>query len=230
MPPVLASLVFSNPALWIGGLALTIPIAIHLLTRRTPKRIVFPTLEFLRKAMARQSHFYRLRHLLLLFARTLLLLLLLLVFVKPVWLRSGVASSSGREVSRTQIILLDASASMGYTAGGITPGTQAVAAARKILAAHRPLDRVNLIRIGATPRSCYDEPSDNVFFIRKELQDFVPTQEHADINAALAEALRQLEGVTEGRKQIFFISDFQRSNWSAVDFGHVNKDIELFFG
>ncbi|MCH8990564.1 MAG: hypothetical protein IIA44_02275, partial [Acidobacteria bacterium] len=81
----------------------------------------------------------------------------------------------------------------------------------------RPGDRINLIRMGRTPRSCLDEPSDTVFFVRKDLQTMVLSEEHAQINAALAEALQQLERISEGRKQIFLVSDFQRTNWSAVD-------------
>lgn len=229
MPPVIANVFFSNPALWVGVLALGVPIGIHLLTRRTPRKLVFPTLVFLRSAMARQSNFYRLRHPLLLLARSTLLLLLLLAFLKPVLMRGLGGSARDEQVRRTQIICLDASASMGYASAGVTPFTQAQAAALKILANHRPGDQVNLIQIGAQPRCCLTAPSDSLFFVRKDIQAAVQTQEHANINAALAEAVRQLEGVSGSRKQIFFISDLQRSNWSAVDFGVVSPDIELFF-
>jgi hypothetical protein len=229
MPFVIASVFFSNPALWVGVFALGIPIGIHLLTRRTPRKLVFPTLIFLRSAMARQSNFYRLRHPLLLLARSLLLLLLLLAFLKPMLMQGRAGSAKDEQVRRTQVICLDASASMGYAAAGVTPFAQAQAKALKILANHRPGDQVNLIRIGAQAQSCLSAPSDSLFFLRKDIQSAVPTQEHANINAALAEAVRQLDGISDGRKQIFFISDFQRSNWSAVDFGTVSPDIELFF-
>ncbi len=229
MPFVIASVFFSNPALWVGVFALGIPVGIHLLTRRTPRKLVFPTLIFLRKAMARQSSFYRLRHPLLLLVRSILLLLLLLAFLKPVLTQGHAGSAKGAQVRRTQLICLDASASMGYSSAGVTPFAQAQAAALKILANHRPGDQVNLIRIGAQAQSCLSAPSDSLFFLRKDIRSAVPTQEHANINTALAEALRQLEGISGSRKQIFFISDFQRSNWSAVDFEAVSPDIELFF-
>lgn len=226
---LVAAIIFGNPAFWLGLLALGIPLVIHLLTRRTPKKMIFPTLQFLRKAMARKSNLYRIRHWLLLLLRTALVLFVLLVFLKPVWTQGARRSVTDPEAVRTQVILLDASASMGYASAGVTPFAQAKVAVGKILAQHRPGDRINLIRMGRRPRSCLDEPSDTVFFVRKDLQTMVLSEEHAQINAALAEALRQLERISEGRKQIFLVSDFQRTNWSAVDFKAVGEGVELFF-
>ncbi len=96
MAPVVANIMFIHPMMWFGIVALGIPVAIHLLTRRTPQDMVFPTLQFLRAAMARQSHLFRLRHILLLVLRTLLVLLLLLAFIKPV------LTSNARHTSRTE--------------------------------------------------------------------------------------------------------------------------------
>ncbi|MCH8194028.1 MAG: BatA and WFA domain-containing protein, partial [Planctomycetes bacterium] len=196
---LVATVIFANPGLWLGLLALGIPLLIHLLTRRTPKKMTFPTLQFLRKAMARKSNLYRVRNWLLLLLRTALVLFVLLVFLKPVWTQGASRSLADAEAVRTQIILLDTSASMGYVSAGVMPFAQAKVAVGKILAEHRPGDRINLIRMGRTPRACLDEPSDSVFFIRKDLQTMVVSEEHAQINAALAEALRQREMISEGR-------------------------------
>ena len=66
MKAIIGAISFGNPALWIGSIALGVPILIHLLTRRTPKNMIFPTLKFIRAAKANQSNIHRLRHLLLL--------------------------------------------------------------------------------------------------------------------------------------------------------------------
>ena len=64
------ALVFTNPALWVGALALAVPFVLHLLTRKTSRMLMFPTVRFIRKVQASQTAIYRLRHLLLLLVRT----------------------------------------------------------------------------------------------------------------------------------------------------------------
>src|SRR5437763_4453156 len=114
-------LVFTNPALWIGALVLAVPFILHLLTRKTSRTLIFPTVRFIRKVQASQSAVYRLRHLLLMLVRTAFLALLLLAFLKPV-LQNGTLSAGDQGESRhAVVIVLDASASMGYAGGGASP-------------------------------------------------------------------------------------------------------------
>ena len=225
----MANILFTHPMMWFGLAALGIPVAIHLLTRRTPQDMVFPTLQFLRAAMARQSHLFRLRHILLLVLRSLLLLLLLLAFLKPVLTSNARHTSKTDKAQAHQIICLDTSISMGVASGGVTPFTQAKAMAAQILEGHRPGHRINLIRMANSPQRSFEEPGESLFFLRKDLQETQLSQERANVDAALAEAVRQLDEISGGRKQIFLISDFQRSNWSAVNFQSVPEDIELVF-
>lgn len=225
----LGSIFFSNPALWIGSAALVVPLLVHIMTRRTPRNMVFPTLRFIRAAKASQSRLYRLRHLLILLVRTLLILLILLAFLKPILnFRTAVVSKDDKK-GKAAIILIDASASMGYSQGGVKPFLHAKVAAGKILDHYSAPDRVNLILMGATPYSSYDGPSDNIFFLRKDIQNARLTQERCDIDAAVREAVRQLENLRAWRKEIHIVSDFQRTNWSSVKFEVVPKDIELLF-
>ncbi|UCD48907.1 MAG: BatA domain-containing protein [Phycisphaerales bacterium] len=217
-----------NPALWVGVAALAVPLAIHLLTRRTPKNMTFPTLRFLRAARAHQSRLYHLRHLLLLLTRMALLLLILLAFLRPV-LMQGARRKATSQTGRTMLILMDVSASMGYVQAGVSPLAEARAAVLEILDHHEAGDRVNLILMKVAPDASFDEPSDNLFLLRRDLANAAAVPERPDINAAIAEAVSQLKGVTEGRRQIYFISDFQRTNWSSVNFDQVDADTELLF-
>ena len=86
------TIAWTNPALLIGALGLLIPYLVHLLTKRTPRTLVFPTIQFLKRAKANQSAFFRLRDAILLFVRTAFVLLLLLAFLKPV-LRARAAAA-----------------------------------------------------------------------------------------------------------------------------------------
>lgn len=229
MELIIGAIFFSNPALWIGSVALGVPIIIHLLTRRTPRDMVFPTLQFIRSAKANQSSVHRLRHILLLLVRTALFLFILFAFLKPIFISGTGFASKDDKAGKSTVILMDASASMGYSRGAVTSFSQAKVAALEILDHQNAKDHVNLILMGTVPQSSFDSLSGNLFPLRKDIRDADLTEEHADINAALAEAVRQLNSVPGRRKEIYLISDFQRSNWSSVNFGVVSRNIELIF-
>ncbi len=226
---LLAAIIFSNPAFWIGSLALTIPVVIHLLTRRTPKNMIFPTLKFIRMAKANQSNLHRLRHILLLILRTALVLLILLVFLKPIITESSDLTSDDAQGNKTVIILVDSSASMGYLKDGVTSFSKARIAALEILDHCGAKDKVNVILMGAVPKLSFDTPIENLVIARKDIREAESLPDWADINAALTEAVKQLDSVSGHKKEIYFISDFQRSNWSSVNFGTVKEDTQMVF-
>ena len=89
------SITVLNPALWAGAAVLLAPLIVHLLTRRRARRLVFPTVRFLRQSRAEQSALYRLRHLVLLLLRTLFLLFLLLAFLRPIAHRAADTPANG---------------------------------------------------------------------------------------------------------------------------------------
>mgnify|MGYP005847232043 CR=1 FL=1 len=220
---------FTNPALWTGLFALGVPVLIHILTRKTPRELVFPTLKFIQAAKASQSSIYRVRHILLLILRSLLILLILLAFLKPVMGISGGLSKQDSTRGKVTILLLDVSASMGYSPGGTSSFSRGIYAAEKILDHLDGGDKANLILMGATANASFDEPGKNIYILRKDLKSADITQERADINAAVAEAVRQFAFAGDVVKELHFISDFQRSNWSSVDFSVIPDDVKILF-
>src|SRR5437016_4818008 len=100
---------------WIA--AASIPLVIHLLTRRTRRRLDLPTVKFLQRTLANQSKLFKWRHLLLLLVRTLAAAALIFTFLKPM-LNSPLAAAANERMGA--VIVLDVSASMSYSAGGLT--------------------------------------------------------------------------------------------------------------
>lgn len=229
MNVLLGAILFSNPAFWIGSLALGVPVLIHLLTRRTPKNMVFPTLKFIRMAKANQSNIHRLRHILLLLIRTALILLILLVFLKPIITESSDLTSQDTRGNKTVIVMVDASASMGYLKDGVTSFSKAKVAALEILDHCSAKDKVNVIFMGSVPKLSFDAPIENLIIAKKDVREAKPLPDYADINAALADATKQLDSISGYKKEIYFISDFQRSNWSSVNFGVIKDNIQMVF-
>src|SRR5437763_76667 len=138
-----------NPALVPWLLAAGVPLAIHLLTRRTRRRMDLPTLRFLQRSLAQQSRLFRLRHLLLLLLRTLAVLALVLAFLKPTI--NSLLGESGAEHAAV-VLIIDSSASMSYTVGGSSSFARARAEALKVLEQLQPGDSANVVFSGAQPQ------------------------------------------------------------------------------
>ncbi|MCL4692690.1 MAG: BatA domain-containing protein [Candidatus Hydrogenedentes bacterium] len=221
------NITFTNLAVAAAGLAVFVPYLVHLLTRRTPRRLVFPTVRFLRKAEASHSALFRLRDILLLLVRTAFVILLVLAFLKPV-LRAQ-ASRAEESGQHAAIIILDQSLSMGYTGTGFTPFARGQLAAGKIVEGLGATDVGNLILAGVNPRPSFTEPAANKYHLTRDLRDARSTLERADIDAAIAEALQQLSALPDLQATMYFVSDFQRTNWSAVNFSAIPEGVDTVF-
>ncbi len=100
---------FLAPFFLFAGLAIAVPILVHLRRRKTKERFAFPSLMFLEEVPHATIKRRRLRDLLLLALRSLAVLLLALAFAQPA-LRSGFATTG--EPTTEVFILVDRSASM----------------------------------------------------------------------------------------------------------------------
>src|SRR2546421_4273650 len=87
---------------WIA--AVSVPLVIHLLTRRTRRRMDLPTVKFLQRTLANQSRLFKWRHLLMLLVRTLAVAALFLTFLKPI-LNSPLAAGANERVAA--VVVLD---------------------------------------------------------------------------------------------------------------------------
>jgi hypothetical protein len=74
---------FLNPFFLFGLFAAAIPILIHLFTRRRPREIRFPSLEFLTEVNQSQIRRLKLKQWLLLLLRTLAIIAIALAMARP---------------------------------------------------------------------------------------------------------------------------------------------------
>jgi len=225
----MGGLAFVNPIFFLGGLALFIPLVIHLLTRRTPVLITFPTLRFLMAATANQSQLFRIRHYLLLLIRTAIILLLLAAFLRPILTKGTLAATSTPAGGTAAIIIIDASLSMGYAGHGISPFAQATSAAETMLNQLGSSDVANIVYAGAQPAAVFPEPSPNRAQLRMDLASRSHTVARANIDAAISLALEQLDDHNAMNREIHFVSDFQRTNWASVDFSSIPESVRTVF-
>ena len=78
------NITFLNPSFLWGLPVVSIPILIHLLSRRRPITSQFPTVRFIQLASTTVVRRFKLKQLILLILRSLILLLLTLLFARPV--------------------------------------------------------------------------------------------------------------------------------------------------
>lgn len=102
---------FLTPLFLLGLLAAAIPIAIHLIRRENPPKVMFGTLRFVKQTTKKLILFQQIQQWLLLLLRAALICLLVLAFARPLLFQGGMARLMDAE-PRSVAILLDTSLSM----------------------------------------------------------------------------------------------------------------------
>jgi len=212
---VVAAISFVTPAMLAGMALAGLPLAAHLLTRRTRRRIVFPTVRLLHESAASTSRLYRMRRWLLLALRCAAVFLVAWAFARPVWLeRSAAPGELGRGAGVA--VVLDTSASVAQQAEGVSLVQSMRAMADRVLdSLARGKDRAGIIYACARPHAALPELSPNLDILRQELSGLRATSERADFAEAIAQAGEMLKR-HDGQRRLVVLSDMQRSNWSEV--------------
>jgi hypothetical protein len=209
---------------WLA--AASMPLIIHLLTRRARRRVDLPTIKFLERTLARQSSIFRWRHLLLLLLRTLAVAALVLVFLHPT-LNSPLAASEADRAGA--VLILDVSASMGYSAGGLNSLAAAKSEAIHALQALRSGDKANVVLCGAQPQPLFSEPTRDLESLQNAIRAVQPTEERGNPTAAINVAAEQLAKTNAQAKRLYLFSDFQRTNWADAKFDSIGQDTKIVF-
>lgn len=202
---------FLNPLFLFGIAAAAIPILIHLFTRRRPREVRFPSLEFLAEVHQSEIRRLKLKQWLLLLLRTLAIASLALAMSRPA-LKGGAAGDTG--AASTLVALVDVSGSMG------TPGADGrplASAARRVvddlLSTMGPADELLLVPYDRAPRPVSERPLGDAGRLRAAAQALEPTASTTDHAAALALAARALRESHALNRELFWISDFQRAGF-----------------
>ncbi|MCH7816368.1 MAG: VWA domain-containing protein, partial [Proteobacteria bacterium] len=105
-------MVFLTPLFLVGLMAALIPIAIHLIRKEKPPKLLFSSIRFLKKTSKKLILFQQIQQWLLLLLRSAVIALLVMAFARPL-----VDQSVARLLDadpKSVVILLDVSMSMRY--------------------------------------------------------------------------------------------------------------------
>ena len=206
-------MVFLNTIFLVGLLAGLVPIAIHLIRREKPPKLLFSTIRFLKKTSKKLVLFQHLQQILLLILRSAIICLLVFAFARPFFNQSVTRLLDVDPQSA--VILLDLSMSMQY---GDT-FERAKNEALDILGDMTSGDEVGLI--GFSDRSELvrelDTDIDSVRSAITEIEQAGFGATRYMPNLRLADQL--LEGSRYENRAVYLISDFQEAGIQDINQG-----------
>ncbi|OGU46714.1 MAG: hypothetical protein A2X68_04125 [Ignavibacteria bacterium GWC2_56_12] len=203
---------FLQPLFLFGLLAAAIPLVLHLLTLRRLRTVEFSTLAFLKELQKSRIRKIRLRQLLLLLLRMLIIILLVIAFSRPT-LEGSVPSALGSATRTSAVLVVDDSYSM---TGSDEHGEllkQARNAAERILDAFEDGDDVALLPLSraGTPIDEITAHSRIPSVVRQEIGAIRTSALTKDLHAALRTSAGLLSQSVNPNKEVYVISDLQRS-------------------
>lgn len=208
---------FLNPAFLWALPAIAIPVIIHLLSRRRLPEVPFPTTQFLRQLEPREIRRLRLRELLLLLLRTLALLLLVLAFARPTLTPKHAVTHAAAAVA----ILIDDSESMGAMDEQGRPRIDAAKArALAILDAARPGDELTL-ETTTEPATGGSGRAPDRMRVRRAIAKLEASALPARMAPAIQSARRALQRSALQARELYLITDLQRSNFTPEARGEI---------
>ncbi len=207
----MGALSFLNPA-YLGALALgAIPILIHLIRQRRIRVIEWAAWEFLLQSQRRNRRRLRLEQLFLLLLRITIVCLVVLALSRPVLSTIGLPLLASQPRIHV-LIALDNSLSMGYRMGGVSDFDRAKRVAETLLArAVKQGDSVSLVLISGRSESVFKEPTFDLAKVRQRIRSARLNDFETDYGKAAAFCARILNGVRSPNREIYWITDSQRT-------------------
>lgn len=201
-------MLFANPLLLLGLVAVLVPPVVHLFARRRYDEVAWGAMQFLRLGPTSRRKLL-LEHWLLMAVRMAALGLLAVALAGPT-VRSSVLARFEDRPARTTVVLVDASASTAGTADA------AKAWAAAFLDRCRPGDRVALFAVRGEVVPLVGTPSADPEQVRTALELLPEPRGSADWPAAVEAAARVLDEAG-GDGEILVLGDGQRFGWADAD-------------
>jgi hypothetical protein len=197
---------FLTPWFLAGGLAIGLPIWLHLLRKHKTTPLPFGSLMFFERRTQSSIKHRRLRYLLLFAARTALVLLLVLAFMHP-YIRRQVLP--GNRTNQVTVLAIDNSLSM--RAGNRLD--QAKQQAKSVVSGLRAGQRAQVIAFGSRPQIMSEVTDDH-----RTLNAGIDAIQPSDARTSFGELSRSLRSISTTLKLplgVELYSDLQASGWPS---------------
>jgi hypothetical protein len=200
---------FLSPIHLFALAAVAIPVLIHIFSRRRVPEIPFSTIRFLRRSDRRSMVRINVRRLLLLLLRILAVTCIAMAFARPV-VRGALASLFPAGGSRAACILLDRSYSMGIEGDEGAAFDRGLARLASILDNLERGDAVAIVLFDTATDVLYDGELEKAAALGA-LKGLRPSWGGTDLRSAAAFGKRKLEDGGREVRELYIISDFQKT-------------------
>ena len=196
---------FLAPLFLLLGAAAAVPLLLHLLRRNVTRRVEFPAARYLQRAEQEHSRSLRLRNLLLMLLRVLLVLALALAAARPFIAGLGVGHGA-----TAVAIVLDNSLSTTAVEGGTPVLDRLRSAARALLLAATPTDRLWLVTADGRVRAGTRDA------LLDEVERLAPLQGSGDLPLALRRAAAAVQTAALPAQVVALATDAQQTAWAGI--------------
>ena len=205
---------FLTPLFLFGLLAAAIPLAIHLIRRENPPKVMFGSLRFLKQTTRKLILFQQIQQWLLLLLRGALICLLVLAFARPLLDQTQLSRLMDAE-PESVVILLDSSLAMRFG----DRSDQARDEAARVLDGLSPGDEAAIIRFSDSVQQVTDLTADLGTLRATLAQVGEPEYHPARFYPALRLANDLLSDARHENRRVVMISSFPASGISDADAG-----------
>jgi hypothetical protein len=202
---------FLNPYMLFGGLAMGIPLALHFFYRAHYRPLPWGAMKFLRLSIEQTSRRLRFQELILLLLRIAICLVLAFALARPA--STSLTSGGGRGESVDAIIIIDTSYSMAAKEGDKTRLDRAKEAAIKVIDNLPPNSSAQIIACTDKATSLTLRTPTNLDQARHLVRNLKIASQSTDFFFGLDAAFAAFKKSTGANKEVYLISDLQRSGW-----------------
>lgn len=203
---------FLNTPLAWGAIAASIPLILHILNRSKFRRVEWGAMHLLESVIKVNHKRFRFEQLILLLVRCAIPALLAFCLARPVLTGAeGLAGDSPSSI----VILLDTSYSMDAKTDGTAHFDEAVDAACAIVESTGRGSEIAVIQTGGGPTPLFDQPVFDPKAVTRRLRAAQAGFGASDMQRSLDAGLATLAGMTNARKELVVISDFQPGDWNT---------------
>ncbi len=205
---------FLNPAVLFGLIATAIPVLIHLLNLRKLKKIDFSTLSFLKELQKNKIRKVKLKQWLLLVLRFLIILLLVGAFARPALKGISIGGTTS-SAKTTAVFIVDNTFSMSVVNEKGSYFNRAKQVVKNILNELQDGDEVAIIPVAGLNNQL--NLTNNLSVVKKNIDELEISSVSGTLHFAVLQAAKLLEGSKNFNKEIYLLTDFQKSRL-------INKD------
>ena len=205
---------FLSPLMLFGAFAVSVPIIIHLISRRQHKRVKWAAMRFLIASVEKTKKRLNIEDLLLLLLRCLAVVLLALTFARPAL--SGAGGGLFGEPPITGVIVLDHSMSMGYSDGTTTRFERAKQAVQQLLDSAPPGSSFALLYAGDVVEAVIPQPTLDLSLVRQTVGKAEVSDRTTRLQPALRRAVDTLQSKAAARREVHVFTDGQASGLTPL--------------